>query len=357
MRKVLLLAATLLSCFHTYSQEDKTSNVPEFVLSSRFDVVPSIATASGGYDKFNFTGSAIYSFLDGNIGDHVSYSMSNHWVGTETKALYKDLGYNTSNWIDWLYFSFHNDKFDFSIGKNIINIGLWEQDPNDIDVHSTMASTMWWGGAFYQWGAKFQYTLSEKTNFSFNFSTSPFSEKHFSSKLFHYGVRWEGQFGWWSPKLSGHLMGYEPSKYVKMICLGQQFTVGETTLELDYSTYSNGWRTLFSNEGLLRANAISPLGKKENFELLFTGGYEFCREYDILGDGEEYSFEYDVVVPTGLMPKKNYYYVGGGVNYYPLNESKDLRLHMTAAYNNYAKSIALAIGVTYHFNLTKLLTK
>ncbi|MBQ0081445.1 MAG: hypothetical protein KBS95_07875 [Alistipes sp.] len=359
MKKTLLLVATLISCFHTYSQEAKTSNVPEFVVASRFDVVPSIPASGSGYDKFNFTGSAIYTFLDGNIGDHVSYSMCNHWVGVYTKELYEDLGYSdTINWIDWLYFSFHNDKIDFTLGKDMINLGLWEDVPYDIDAHSTLGSSFWWNSSVYQWGAALKYTLSDETTyFSFNFSSSPFGERPFKSKLFHYGAKWGGEYGIWRPMLSGHLMEYDRGYFVKLICFGQQFAIGEATLELDYTTYSYGWRTLFSDQGQIRANALIPIGKEGRVEVLASCGFEFCQKGDIFGYGDEYDFSSKSINPTGIATKKNYYYAGGGVNYYPLKKSKDLRLHATAAYNNYAKSIALALGATFHFNVTKLLSK
>ena len=65
MKRGLALLVATLCYFCTYSQEASTSNnIPEFVVTPRFDVNP-YAPVKGGYSGYDFGNSSLYTFLDG----------------------------------------------------------------------------------------------------------------------------------------------------------------------------------------------------------------------------------------------------------------------------------------------------
>jgi hypothetical protein len=100
-------------------------------------------------------------------------------------------------------------------------------------------------------------------------------------------------------------------------------------------------------------SAIARFGYtlKDKVELFVKAGYEHRSGLDIFGYEDDFGF-----LPTDLS-FSNFAFYGGGVNYYPLRSSKALRLHAVIAANTHAKSLALSIGATYHFNLTELIRK
>lgn len=346
MRKILALTAVLLCCyFTTYSQEAKAAgNLPTLIISPRFEVNPYLPTGSGGIKGVDFGNTSLYTFLDGEIGNF-SYSMSNHWLSTEPAALYQNAFRSDDvDFIDWLTLSYTIDRFTITAGKDMISIGSYELDANDIDQHPTLCSTLWHNMPIYQWGASVEYTSEDETlSLAFQFSTSPFGEYPFRSKLFSYSFIWYGEYGCFAPIWSANLIETEPGKFIKIASLGNGFFFDNCAIETDITN------KFYDNE-----YELSLIGKfgytfDDTVEVFVKGGYEYRTGYDFFGYEDEFSF-----IPTDA---GNYAFYGGGVNYYPLKNSTDLRLHAVIASNNYAKSIALSIGATYHFNLTDTIHK
>jgi hypothetical protein len=91
-----------------------------------------------------------------------------------------------------------------------------------------------------------------------------------------------------------------------------------------------------------------PADLPRPIEAFVKGGYDHYNGSDIFGYEDDMWF---IPFDNTLCPR--YWYVGGGVHYFPLRESRDLRLHAVAAYNNFANSVSFSIGATYHFNLTQ----
>ena len=98
--------------------------------------------------------------------------------------------------------------------------------------------------------------------------------------------------------------------------------------------------------------AVSRGETRAKVEAFVKGGYENFNNSDIFGYEDDLWF---IPSDNSLCPR--YWYVGGGVHYFPLRDSRDLRLHAVAAYNNFAKSVSITLGATYHFNLTQTILK
>ncbi len=353
MKKILALTVAVLCYFCTYSQEAEASgNVPTLIISPRFEVNPYIRTGGGGYSGVDFGTSSLYTLFEGSVGDNFSYSMSNHWLSTDPKSLYQNAFRSDDvDFIDWLTLSYSVGRFTFTIGKDMLAIGGYELDPMDVDQHPLLCSSFWHNCAIYQWGGKVEYTTKdEASSIAFQFGTSPFGEYPFKSKLFSYSLIWYGEYGCFAPIWSANLIEYDRGRFIKMASLGNGFFSDDFGAEVDLM-YKH-----LNNEGSNHeVSVVAKLGYtfKDKVELFVKGGYEYRSGLDIFGydSEEEWCF-----IPTDSSTKDFIFY-GGGVNYYPLRNSKDLRIHAVVAANNFAKSISLSIGATYHFNLTNLISK
>ena len=353
MKRGFALLVAMLCYFCTYSQEaNADSKIPEFIVTPRFDVNP-YAPIKGGYKGFDFGNSSLYTFLDGSVGNF-SYSLCNHWFASDwdtTKSLYKDsFRSDYTDFIDWLTLSYQVGQFNFTIGKDMLAIGTWELDYYDVDVHTSLVSPFWHKISIYQWGGAVDYTTKdESTNIRFQFGTSPFvsqfGERPFTSRLFTYSLDWRGEYGCFAPIWSVNFLEYEPGRFVNLIALGNAFYMGDFTLELDYMNRATSVKNFFNQEFSVGAQLLYNYADK--VEVFAKGGYENYRT-DIFGYEDDMWF-----IPTDNSLCPRYWYVGGGVHYYPLRDSRDLRLHGVVAYNNFAKGVSISLGATYHFNLTQ----
>lgn len=352
MKKIFALTVAVLCYFCTYSQEAKESgNYPTLIIMPRFEVNPYLSTGSEGYKGVDFGNTSLCSLFEGSIGEHFSYSMSNHWLTTETKPLYQDiLRSDESDFIDWLTISYTLGRFTFTAGKDMIAIGGYELDPMDVDQHGLLCSTLYQTISIFQLCGAVGYTSKdERTFLSLQFGASPFSMQSFKDKLFSYSLIWYGDYDWFAPIWSANLIEYERGRFVKIAALGNGLYFGNFGAEIDL---------VYKNSNLDGQNhEFSAIGKfsytiKDKFEIFARAGYEYRSRYDIFGYEDEYVFN-----PTYVSNNKNYAFYGGGVHYYPLKNSTDLRLHLFAAANNYTKSVALSLGATYHFNLTDIIRK
>ena len=350
MKRGLALLVATLCYFCTYAQEaNADNNTPEFIVTPRFDVNP-YAPIKGGYKGFDFGNSSLYTFLDGSIGNF-SYSMSNHWIASDwatTKSLYENaFTCNDFDFIDWLTLSYSVGQFNFTVGKDVLAIGAIEYSYNDVDIHFPLASTFWHKNVAYQWGASIDFTNKEEnTTLRLQVANSPLSPDLFKSKLFAYSLQWSGEYGCYAPIWSVNFIEYERGKFVNLIALGNAFYMGDFTLELDYMNRATSLKKFFNQEFTVSAQLL--YNHKDKVEAFVKGGYESYNGSDIFGYEDDMWF-----IPTDNSFCPRYWYVGGGVNYYPLRESRDLRLHAVAAYNNFANSVSFSIGATYHFNLTQ----
>lgn len=353
MKKILVLTVALLCYFCTYSQEAKTSdNIPTLIISPRIEVNPHIGLSEGGYYGSDFGATSLYTFLDGTIGEHFSYSMSNHWLSTTPGALYRDpFRSDEADFIDWLTISYNIGGFTFTLGKESILYGNYEIDYADIDQHAEVCSSFWNKSMTYQWGGKVEYCFSdESSTLAFHFASSPFGERPFASKLFCYSLKWSGEYGCFAPIWSANLIEYERGVFVKTLGLGNGFFFDNLSVEFDAM-----YRHLKYDGDNHEALAVCKVGYtfKGKVELFAKGGYEYFSGIDIFGWKDDFGF-----IPTDVsLCGGNYAFYGAGVNYYPLRNSDALRLHAVISSNNYSNSLAMSFGATYHFDLTNTIRK
>lgn len=364
MKKFTVLIVAGFFCLPALSQEsESTGNVPEIAVVARLDanpVVPLYRPIGSGFDASEFFGSSsLYTLIDGSVGDWFSYSVANHWLSTDPASLYKrfdgddvvgaNLFYSDDvNWLDWanVTFSLGGDwgGLDFTLGKDVTLLGSMEFEDYDFNCYENLASYFWREYNVYQWGASVRYTLPDEMNsLAFQWQASPFGERTFASKLFNYSLQWRGEYDWGTFNWSTNFMQRDQNKYMNIIALGQEFYAGDFTFRLDLANRAFTTDNFFKQESQFQAGVLYNIADK--VEIALKGGLNHL--------GGDYDYLYDVVRPEVL----NSWYAGGYVNWYPLKDSRDLKVHATVSYGKWPYKCAMGLGITYNFRLNNLFSK
>ena len=358
MKKYLLSIAALLLGLLAHSQEaDDLGKYAEISIIPRVDLSPAWYT-----DEVEFTlgSSSLYTLFEGSASEHFSWTVVNHWfdgnsfLGRDADpfVLFKTLGYSDSNnFIDMLYADLKFGGWTFTLGKQCITTGGHEYDDWDWLVHGNIASPLWRDLACYQWGGKVAWTTpSENTTFSLQMVSSPFGERPFASGLFTYSLQWSGDYGWYSPLWSVSAFAKEaaetssaPRDYSFVVSLGNKFTFGDWTVSLDWSNVAglNYYYTDFLKGCIFHGQVdMSP---SDRWEFSLRGNYVFSKQPD-----------YSSSVMPQTYTQVNYWNIGPIVHFYPLRDSKDLRLHASALLGciqgQPISALELSIGVLYNLN-------
>lgn len=346
MKKILLVCAALsLPCFLLFSQEaDEPGTGAELTIIPRLDL-----GAYGPVGKTEEKGgptlgnSSIYTLFEGNITENLSFSVENHWAsfgltdrkwdGSNVTDLYKYTWRSDwTNWCDWAYLSYSLGNFWVNVGKDMVYLGGFEFDDYDFDVHPQMLSTLWNNFAPYQWQGAFGWTNeSENTTLAAQISTSPYGERPFSSGIWNYSAKWVGEYGIFSNIWSFSAIGKGDGEYYPLVCLGQKISITDALAAgIDY------WNAVCDGDGYLTkghsayASLWYSLGEKFDFQL--KGGIEHARWYP----GDEAGTQWNI---------------GASAHWFPLRESRDLRVHAAFSRSTISGAYELTAGVMYYLNL------
>lgn len=319
----IIIAATLAACTSASAQD--------FSIVGRLDY------------PFDYN---IYTFFEGEIGEHVSYSFSNHWLTKDPKRLYENTWRSYDiNWCDWANFTFTFGNLAITAGKDILLTGSNEEVPNDVDNYAMLCSEFWNCYQVYQWGGKIAYTFPAiNTTFEAQLSSSPLDEKPFSyGGTLSFGI--SGEYGIYSPHLTANFIKYDTSvfdaesvavsdKYC-IFTLGNLFTVNDDlSIFLDYTFCHN--KPVSNTHHFVLGSDWRIL---DHLALKVKGGYEF-------GD--------NLVENLLGLPDKSWF-AGAMLQIYPL-KTDDLRVHVGGCYRtDYDEYIN--VGITYNFNITDLFRK
>lgn len=282
-------------------------------------------------DKSGFAGKYLNVMLDGRINDKVEY----HWRQrlNRTNSLTE---FFTAT--DWAYIDYHlNDNFTLSAGKQVVAIGGFEYDYAPIDVF--FWSDFWANIPCYQLGVSIAgKDNSGRNTLLFQFANSPFSKVVYES-LYSYNLLWKGNFGWFKTLYSVNMIEYEQGDFINYIALGNQFVVGGFTLDLDYTNRYHGKQESFFSDFSIVANAKYSINDKWN--VFVKGGYDQNKSQKPSTPVSDY---WDVCV----VPGTEYAFCGGGFEFFPLNNSRDLRVHAFCAGNNTASQpVNFNVGITW----------
>jgi len=330
MKKLFLLtAALLLSCL-AFSQGASVGNGAVLSVIPRAEVNPYLPLTKEGQDGVEFNNSSLYTLFEGNVGRHFSYSVCNHWLNTTPKELYQNtFSSENANWVDWVNVTWSGRNLYGKIGKLATVMGSSEIDAYDYDTHWDLSSQFWNNSMVYLWGGELGYVNeAENTTFLFQLQSSRFNPKPFSEGKLACTFAYRGEYGPWNILCALNDMEYDR---IHLMLIGLSNSVSFTdelslTADVIFRTYGNTFGGI---------NTIASFDWcRDKFNLKIKGGYENTRV-----SGE----------PLGITSK--YFFAGAAFEYFPLRESKDLRLHFVAATNKEIKAVSLNLGVTYFLNL------
>lgn len=310
-----MLCATILCCTLAYSQEVEVSIVPRVELNPYYD--------DPDFDA-DLGLTSLYTNIDGSFGENFTFSVSNHWLSSAPGDLYKGTPYSHQfDWLDWAYVSYERDLFGLTLGKVIFNSGGFEFEEYDVDCFYPLTSISWNEYNVYQWGATLAFTPWEDQDFQIQMVTSPYGNKYFDGN-YAYSAAWRGVLGplstyWAYNAAKASIFG--PSEWINRIGLGNRLDFDKFALTLD--AY------------------FAPGSNYDCAEAYLKGDFDITEKMDA-----------QVMVGMRNLGDFSLPTAGFKLAYYPLKDSKDLRIHAAAAFcGPYEEGVSLSLGATYNIRL------
>ena len=260
-----------------------------------------------------FKGKYLNIRMDGNITDGLSYSFRYRLNKPARDASFFDA-------VDWVTFKYLKAGWQVSAGKQVVCIGGFEYDWAPIDIY--YASEYWNNIACYQFGVSGGYTAREGNDtFLLQFCQSPFRTNALNSgnhELFAYNLMWCGTHGFFTPIYSVNMIEYLPGRFINYIALGNRFTAGQFVMELDFMN-----RAVDIHDFL--AKDFSVMGEiqwhpSDRLNVFARMSYDVNRT-DVVGD-------------LCVAPGTDLCRFGGGLEFWPLRNCRNLRLHLNCCYTD-----------------------
>lgn len=293
-------------------------------------------------DNTGFAGKFLNIRLDGNITPNLSYS----WRQRLNKP-HKDASFFDAT--DWIYLNYDLDRWSFAGGKQVVAIGGWEYDRAPIDLYG--CSVFWNNIPCYEIGGSVAFKPTNSDKLSFQFCESPFYRTD-NRNMYAYNLMWTGSHGFFDALYSANLIEYAPGHYINYLALGNKFTFGKVSLELDLMNRASSHQTFFFKDmSVMGELQYRPNGKWNIFGKM---------TYDVNKSGTDADF----TVLDGTEMKM----VGAGVEFFPfVNSRHTLTFHANVFYSwganaNSAdlmqnKTLTAAVGVKWCVNLLSLKRK
>ena len=303
MKKILL---TLLwgTCFFVVQAQEELLKLQA---ETRIDYQREYVDGRFIHSNSGFKGKYLNVIISGTIAKQFSYSYRQRLNKAHSDQSFFDA-------TDWLYLTYRPDEhWGLSVGKQVVGIGGYEYDRAPIDLY--FCSEYWNNIPCYQMGISADYTFNRKKDkVMFQLCQSPFRAD--ADDMYSYNLMWYGSHGWFNTIYSVNMIEYQPDKYINYIALGHHLDFGKTALELDFMNRAANHQTyFFKNCSVMGELSYRP---SESFNLFGKVTYDVNRT--------QVKADYCVHPGTELT------HVGGGVEFYPLKNNKNLRLHAFYSY-------------------------
>ena len=351
MRKYLVVCAAItLLCSLVRAQEAEDAGsgavlsvIPRFDAGMLYDF-------DGKEASFSFGNTSLYTLFEGNISQNWSFSIANHWAGSDgwaggdfhdalvdpTVSLYEihwPLGGVEAcewNFLDWAYVTFAPGDFSFTVGKQSLLVGGWEFDDYDFDVNPLNASLMWNAFRNYQWGVAAGWDISDASALTLQAACSPYND------ALSYAAQWDGSYGPYSMKWSaiGYRDYFLPQDWNFLVCLGNRFELGDVTLTLDFFNRCGDPNSIVSTVRGHTLNGSVLWAASDEWELGCKLSYNYAKDGNPYGAVLPYHFDDSFVM------------AGTTASWCPAD---DIRIQANAGYSD-GLGFAL-LGVTYNFDI------
>lgn len=343
MKKTLTTIIICLLCsFMAYAQKGEITRLDFEV---RADYMQEYQHNEKIDAQSGFKGKYINLRLDGKINDSFSYSFRQRLIKPISDASYFDA-------TDWATLTYSNRNWSISAGKQVVGIGGYEYDYIPIDVY--FGSEFWNTIACYQFGASATYSLDNgKDSFLIQFCESPFRRNALNierKEMFAYNFMWMGSRDIFQSLYSINVIEYLPGRFINYIAAGNQFRFSNLEIRIDAMH-----RALCSD---------FEIGKNMSFI-----GEIYWNPIDRLNVFAKFSYDFNHSDKEGdlcILPGTDITRIGGGIEYFPIKDSKSVRLHLNCCYTFGTSPATAALrpdqtiidaGVTWKVNLLNIKRK
>ena len=299
---------------------DIAEYIPDISLDMRGGYVQDFAENAG-----RFCGDGLYLNVDGKISDSFSYS----WNQSIAPAYGEfNSGFSETN---WLLLTYEVGSFAFNAGKDALLVGSFEYNANTIDSYFDMNSMFYNMFDCWQWGVSAAWYPAEDQAVIAQVANSPFS--YDEPGLFSYSAAWQGAWDFYESYWTANLWEFEEGKYTKALNFGNRFYLGDFTIDLEFMTRTYEMKGLFKDD---YTALVAP-----SYE--WTWGRAFAKYgFEHISDEIPYELAYD---------KGDYMFYGAGLEFFPLKENKNVRIHAAWMGNTIGIS-TLDIGLTWKMDVT-----
>ena len=313
MKKLLVFLGIALTAIGSAARaqdggSEATSYIPEISLDMRGGF-----RIDSEYESGRFAGDDLNIDINGYISPHFSYSI-NHRIASSYYG--EASGFDATNWLTLTY-----EVGDFAVtaGKDALLMGSFEYDAYDLDTYYEMNSPFYNDFDCWQWGVSGAWYPAEDQEVLLQIANSPYSFG--DPGLFSFAAGWRGAWDWYESYWTANLWMAGGKEFVKSLNLGNRFSFGNFMMDLD-----------------LLGRMFDGYGE---FDVIFAPSYNF-------GEWGRIFAKAGAELADGWVP-----FFGGGFEYFPLKENKDIRLHAAYIYNDYTVGQMFSLGVTWKMNLTK----
>ena len=340
MKHRLLFALLMLIPAFMQAQDNGLVNLR---IEARLDYMQVYLQGNPVNDNSGFKGRYLNIRMDGQISDHFSYSYRQRLNKPNNSITFFDA-------TDWIHLTYTNRNWSVTAGKLVVGIGGYEYDVAPIDLY--IYSEYWGNIPCYRVGVSGAYTTDdEKDKFMLQFCESPFRGHQLNTdnrQMFAYNAVWYGSHDTFSSIWSVNMLEYLPGKFMNYIALGNRFTFGDFQLDLDIMNRAVSTRNFLGKDMSVMSKFMwTP---SENLNLFLVATHDF-NHADEIGD-------------WSVLPGTEITRVGAGLEYFPIKNSKDVRLHMACSYADGVNSSPAGLvlpkqtvfdaGVTWKMDMLKI---
>ena len=343
MKHRLLFAIMMLIPAFMQAQENGLVNLR---IEARLDYMQEYRQGQAANDYSGFKGRYLNIRMDGQISEHFTYSYRQRLNKPNNDISF----FNATDWINLTY---TNRNWSVTAGKQVVGIGGYEYDVAPIDLY--IYSEYWGNIPCFRVGVSGAYTTDdEKDKFVLQFCESPFRDHELNAdnaQMFAYNAVWYGSHGLFSTIWSVNMMEYLPGRFINYIALGNRFTFGDFQFDIDIMNRAVSTRNFLGKDMSVMSKFTWSPSEQLNVFAIATHDFNHADE---VGD-------------WSVLPGTEITRVGAGLEYFPLKNSQDIRLHMACSYADgvntnpagllFPQQTVLDAGVTWRMNLLNIKRK
>lgn len=309
MKKTIL--AVIFGISATFAQVQAQENNSVNVMAEvRSDYQYEGVQGSKVFGNTGFKGKYLNLHLNGNIGEHFTYSYRQRLNKINSSQSF-------FNATDWAHLTYSPDgEWMISAGKQVVGIGGYEYDRAPIDVYT--ASEFWNNFACYQFGASVARIFNDgRDKLMVQVTQSPYRKEE-TEDTYAYNLMWTGSHGWFNSLYSVNMLEYAPGKFLNFISLGNHFDLGDLDIYLDYMNRATKGQKSYFDDFTLTGESVYAINSRWNI---------FAKVmYDVNTSS--------VYADTAVLPGTRLTTFGAGVEFFPLKDSRDIRLHANCFYSS-----------------------